>query len=130
MRLLLDTNRYDDLNDGDAAVIERVKSADEVWLSFIVVAELRAGFLEGSQSRRNERILSKFLSQPGVDFLLPTAQTTELYARIWIELRKQGTLIPTNDIWIAAQALEHDLMLDTRDRHFYHVSGMKLVSAT
>lgn len=130
MRLMLDTNRYDDLNDGLAAVVERVKLAEEVWLSFIVLGELRAGFLKGSQARRNERILSKFLSQPGVGFLLPTAQTTEIYARIWVELKKHGTRIPTNDVWIAAQAVEHDLILDTRDQHFSHVSGLKLVPAT
>jgi tRNA(fMet)-specific endonuclease VapC len=124
---MLDTNRYDDLNRGEPAVVHRVEIADELWLSLIVVGELRAGFLEGSQSRRNERILAKFLSKPNVDILVPTAATTEFYAQIWVALRKQGTRIPTNDIWIAAQALEHDLMLDTRDQHFQHVPGLNLL---
>jgi tRNA(fMet)-specific endonuclease VapC len=129
MRLMLDTNRYDDLNSGDPSVVRRVETAAEVWLSLVVVAELRAGFLEGSQQRRNERILSKFLSKPTVDILMPTAVTTEFYARIWVALRKQGTRIPTNDIWIAAQAVENDLALDTRDKHFHHVPGLNLVPA-
>jgi tRNA(fMet)-specific endonuclease VapC len=129
MNLMLDTNRYDDLNNGEPAVVRRVESAAEVWLSFIVVAELRAGFLEGSKPGRNERILLKFLSKPKVDILLPTTKTTEFYAQIWIALRTQGTRIPTNDLWIAAQALENDFMLDTRDRHFQYVSGLKFVSA-
>lgn len=129
MRLMLDTNRYDDLNSGDPLVARRVEYAEEVWLSLIMVGELRSGFLEGSQQRRNERILSKFLSQPNVDILLPTAATTEFYARIWVALKEQGTRIPTNDIWIAAQAIENDLFLDTGDRHFDHVPGLKLFHA-
>ena len=129
MRLMLDTNRYDDLNRGDLPVVHRVESAAEVWLSFIVVGELRAGFLLGSQQRRNHELLAKFLSKPNIDILLPTAETAEFYAQTCGALRKQGTLIPTNDIWIAALALEHDLTLDTRDRHFRHVPGLKLVAA-
>ncbi len=129
MRLILDTNRYDDLNSGDPAVVRRVESAAEVWVSIIVLGELRAGFLEGSQQTRNESILAKFLCEPKVDILTPTAETTDFYARIWVALRKQGTPIPTNDIWIAAQAIENDLTLDTRDQHFSHVPNLKLVSA-
>ena len=129
MRLMLDTNRYDDLNRGDLPVVQRVESAAEVWLSFIVIGELRAGFLLGSQQQRNHELLAKFLSKPNVDILLPTAETTEFYAQTWGTLRKLGTLIPTNDIWIAALALEHDLTLDTRDQHFRHVPGLKLVAA-
>jgi tRNA(fMet)-specific endonuclease VapC len=106
-----------------------VESATEVWLSLIVVGELQAGFLEGSQRLRNERLLAKFLSKPNVDILIPTAETTEFYARIWGALRRQGTPIPTNDIWISALALEHDLTLDTRDQHFQQVPGLKLFVA-
>ncbi len=127
MRLLLDTNRYDDLNQGDPTVVRRAESAEEIWLPLIVLGELRAGFRIGSQQRRNERLLAKFLSKPKVDLLIPTAETAQFYAQIWAALSTQGTLIPTNDIWIAAQALEHDLTLDTRDQHFQHVPGLQLV---
>jgi len=124
MRLILDTNRYDDLNSGDPATVRIVELAAEVWIPIVVLGELRAGFLDGSQEGRNERILAKFLSEPKVDILIPTARTTEFYARIWVALRKQGTRIPTNDIWIA---LENDLTLDTRDKHFNHVPNLKFV---
>ena len=127
MRLLLDTNRYDDLNQGDPAVVQRVATASEVWLSVIVIGELRAGFLHGSQREKNERYLAKFLSKPNVAVLLLSEETAEYFARVYVELRKQGAKIPISDMWIAAQALEHDLELDTRDRHFQHVSGFKLV---
>ena len=126
MRLLLDTNRYDDLNRGVPKVVNRVAKATEVWLSFVVVGELRAGFLKGSQTKRNERFLAQFLSKPSVAVLLPSEETTEYYARVALALAKQGDKIPTNDLWIAAQAIQHNLTLDTRDTHFKKVRGLRI----
>ena len=118
MRLALDTNRYTDLCRGDVSVIETVKFADEVWLPFIVVGELRAGFAAGSQGPRNEAVLRRFLLKPGVGILYADEQTTHHYANVFRQLRKQGTPIPTNDMWIAALALQHSLVLSARDTHF------------
>jgi len=119
VRLALDTNRYTDLCRGDAQVVERIEAADEVWLPFIVLGELRAGFAVGSQGPRNEAILRRFLLKPGVDVLYADEQTTHHYANVYRQLRKQGTPIPTNDIWIAALVLQHSLMLYDRDGHFH-----------
>ena len=118
MRLALDTNRYTDLCRGDAPVVERLEAADQVWLPFIVLGELRAGFAVGSQGPRNEAILRRFLLKPGVDVLYADEQTTHHYANVYRQLRKQGTPIPANDLWIAALVLQHSLMLYDRDAHF------------
>ncbi len=118
VRLALDTNRYTDLCRGDASVVETVELADEVWLPFIVVGELRAGFAVGSQGPRNEAVLRRFLLKPGVRILYADDQTTHHYANVYRQLRKQGTPIPTNDMWIAALVLEHSLVLCARDAHF------------
>ena len=118
MRLALDTNRYTDLCRGEASVVAAVESADEVWLPFIVVGELRAGFAVGSQGTRNEAVLRRFLLKPGVGVLYADDQTTHHYASIYRQLRKQGTPIPTNDMWIAALVLQHSLALLARDGHF------------
>lgn len=118
MRLALDTNRYTDLCRGDAAVVETIEAADEVWLPFIVLGELRAGFAVGSQGSRNEAILRRFLLKPGIDVLYADEQTTHHYASVYRQLRKQGTPVPTNDMWIAALVLQHSLMLYDRDTHF------------
>ena len=118
MRLALDTNRYTDLCRGEASVVAAVESADEVWLPFIVVGELRAGFAVGSQGTRNEAVLRRFLLKPGVGVLYADDQTTHHYASIYRQLRKQGTPIPTNDMWIAALVLQHSLALLARDAHF------------
>jgi tRNA(fMet)-specific endonuclease VapC len=116
--LALDTNRYIDLCRGDAQVVEAVEAAEVVWLPFIVIGELRAGFAVGREGPRNEAGLRRFLLKPGVRVLYADEQTTYHYATLYRQLRKQGTPIPTNDMWIAALVLQHSLALYDRDRHF------------
>ena len=118
MRVALDTNRLTDLFQGDAALAERLGECDEVWLPLIVLAEIQAGFHGGSQQPRNELLLRGFLIRPTVGVLLPARETAEFYARLFVQLKRAGTPIPDNDLWIAALALQHDLVLITRDRHF------------
>ena len=118
MKLALDTNRYTDLCRGDVSVVEMVELADEVWLPFIVLGELRAGFAVGNQGPRNEAVLRRFLLKSAVSVLYADEQTTHHYAAIYRQLRKQGTPIPTNDMWIAALVLQHSLVLFARDTHF------------
>jgi tRNA(fMet)-specific endonuclease VapC len=118
VKLALDTNRYTDLCRGVTSVVETVELADEVWLPFIVLGELRAGFAVGTQGPHNEAILRRFLLKAGVGVLYADEQTTHHYAAIYRQLRKQGTPIPTNDMWIAALALQHSLALCDRDAHF------------
>jgi tRNA(fMet)-specific endonuclease VapC len=118
VRLALDTNRYADLCRGDAVVAELVARADAVFLPFVVVGELRAGFNAGARARANERTLQRFLAKPRVDVLFATEATTHHYATLFLQLRAQGTAIPTNDLWIAALTLENGLALLTRDQHF------------
>jgi tRNA(fMet)-specific endonuclease VapC len=118
VRLALDTNRYTDLCRGIAEVVETVEAADEVRLPFVVLGELRAGFAVGNQGPRNEAILRRFLLKPGVDTLYADEQTTHHYANVYRQLRKQGTPMPTNDMWIAALVLQHSLVLYDRDPHF------------
>ena len=118
MKVALDTSRYTDFVRGETSVVETIETADEVWLPFIVVGELRAGFAAGNQGPRNEAVLRRFLLKPGVGILYSDEQTTHHYANVYRQLRKQGTPIPTNDMWIAALVLEHSLVLCARDAHF------------
>ena len=127
MRLALDTNRYVDLCKGLTPTVDFVATADAVFLPFIVVAELRAGFALGRRGAENERTLRRLLQKEGVHLLLPDDQTTFHYASVFRELRQQGTPIPTNDIWIAALVLEHNLVLHARDEHFDHVPQLPRV---
>jgi tRNA(fMet)-specific endonuclease VapC len=118
VRIALDTNRYVDLCKGVAQTAEIVATAEEVFLPFVVLAELRAGFAFGRRSAENERVLRLFLLKAGVRVLYADEQTTHHYAAVFRQLRRQGSPIPTNDIWIAALVLQHSLVLHARDRHF------------
>src|SRR5437773_7200265 len=105
MKIALDTNRYTDWWKKDPAVIAAVENAEEVYLPFIVIGELRAGFLKGIRQAENEAALQRFLREPTVYTLYPDDLTTRRYASIYVQLRSQGTPIPTNDMWIAALAI-------------------------
>lgn len=121
MRLALDMNAYVDLCKGVEETVGLVATADAVFLPFAVVAELRAGFAMGRRSAENERTLRRFLLKPGVGVLYPDDQTSHHYASAYRQLRHQGTPVPTNDLWIAALVLQHNLVLHSRDRHFGHL---------
>lgn len=121
MRLALDTNRYVDMCKGVPETAELVATAESVHLPFVVLAELRAGFALGRRGADNERALRRFLLKDGVSVLYADDQTTHHYASVFRQLRLQGTPIPTNDIWIAALVLQHNLSLHGRDRHFDHL---------
>jgi tRNA(fMet)-specific endonuclease VapC len=86
-----------------------------------VVAELRAGFAHGRRPAENEQILRRFLLKDGVRVQFADDQTTHHYAALYRQLRKQGTPIPTNDLWIGALVLQHNLVLHDRDGHFDHL---------
>ena len=121
VRVALDTNRLTDLFQGDSELADRLGECDEVWLPLMVLAEIKAGFYGGSQQHRNEVLLQSFLAKPTVGIMLPARETAEHYARLFVQLKRAGTPIPDNDLWIAALALEHDLQLITRDNHFKNV---------
>ncbi len=71
-------------------------------------------------------LLQKFLAKGTVGVLLPGRETAEHYARLFVQLKRAGTPVPDNDLWIAALALERDLLLITRDRHFQRVPQLLL----
>ena len=129
MRILLDTNRYCDFAVGDKGVLRVLQRAECVALPFVSLAELRAGFAAGAMQRENERILSTFLARERVSVLYPDEGTVRQYAAVYAQLRAQGSPIPTNDLWIAALAIQHDLPLLSRDRHFRKLAQLTLVDA-
>lgn len=121
MRVALDTNAYAAIVANDTQAQRVIQEADEIYIPLIVLGELRAGFMAGSRTNENEARLTRFLHSPRVQTLVPDAETSHVYARLFAQLRKQGTPIPTNDIWIAALVLQHDLCLLARGRHFDHL---------
>ena len=121
MKLVLDTNKYTDFCRNEARTVSMLQQAEWILLPFVVLAELRAGFRSGSCGRQNEAFLVRFLSSSRVRVIYADEQTTHLYAGLFTQLKSQGTPIPTNDLWIAALAVQHDALLFSRDAHFDHL---------
>ena len=122
MNVALDTNAYSDFMRGDPARVQIIRTARQIHLPLIVLGELRAGFAAGNQKSANAANLQRFLGSPRVSVLLPDEQTTHHYAQLYLLLRKKGVAIPTNDLWIAALVVQHDLVLCTSDTHFQLLS--------
>ncbi|MXY16837.1 MAG: type II toxin-antitoxin system VapC family toxin [Acidobacteria bacterium] len=121
MNVALDTNGYSDFMRGVVERVAIVRAAQAIFLPFIVLGELRAGFAAGDRQSVNAANLQRFLASPRVSVLLADEQTTHYYAQLHRELRGQGSPIPTNDLWIAALVVQHDLVLCTSDRHFRQI---------
>jgi tRNA(fMet)-specific endonuclease VapC len=117
-RLLLDTSAISSLFAGRADVRGRLQDAEEVFLNPVVLAELKSGFRRGRFRRENERMLAQFIDSPRVRLASIDEETSERYAVIFDFLRTAGRPIPTNDVWIAATAMQHSLQLVTLDAHF------------
>lgn len=128
MKVLLDTNAYVALRRGDEAVAGLVRGAEKVVLSVVVVGELLHGFRNGTRASENLKDLARFLDRPEVLFVSVGWDTADRFGRIATSLRRQGTPIPTNDVWIAAHAMETGADLVSRDKHFAHIPGLAWVS--
>jgi tRNA(fMet)-specific endonuclease VapC len=120
-RLLLDTSAISSLFGGAADVRDLLQEAEEVFLNPVVLAELKTGFRRGKLRMENERMLARLIDSPRVRLASIDEETSERYAVIFDFLRTAGTPIPTNDVWIAATAMQHSLQLVTRDAHFERV---------
>ena len=121
MKVALDTNRYRDFCIGLPDVARILQEAERIYLPFPVLAELRAGFMAGKSGRENERVLQLFLNRRRVSPLFADEETTFHFARLYGQLRRQGTPIPVHDLWIAALVAQHGTVLFSRDAHFDHL---------
>lgn len=124
MTLLLDTNAYVEWKRGHRGVRNALEAARSVIVSPVVLGELIFGFRNGRRLAENLHELETFLADPGVSVRPIAASTADRYARIVLALRQAGRPIPTNDVWIAAQAMETGAELISFDQHFECVPGL------
>ena len=120
-RIMLDISAYTAFLMGNSKIKLSIQQAEEVFLNPIILGELMAGFLMGKNEKRNRAILQDFLSSPRVKIVEIDEETSERYAVIVGHLRIRGTPIPTNDIWIAASAMQQGLKVLTTDKHYLEV---------
>lgn len=121
-RVLLDTSAYSAFMRGHPEIKRALQQADEISLNPIILGELLAGFRKGRRTHKNERELRTFLASPRVNIVDVNNETAERYAVILNSLWAAGTPIPTNDIWIAASAMQHGLRMLTTDDHYQKVT--------
>jgi predicted nucleic acid-binding protein len=118
----LDTSAYSNFRRGNEELAEILDRAELVGVSTIALGELRTGFALGGQRRRNEAELQAFLENPAVEVLPVDPETSVHYAEIVAELRRAGTPLPTNDVWIAATAARNGTPVLTCDDHFERIA--------
>jgi tRNA(fMet)-specific endonuclease VapC len=123
--LLFDTNAFIAWWNEDAALARQVVGIGEPSLSLITLAELLLGAKKSGRPQENLEALNRRI--PDFRLLIPDRGTADLWADVSLALRRKGRPIPTNDIWIAALALQHGLPLLTRDAHFREVEGLNVL---
>jgi len=127
-KLLIDTNVYSQAMAGDKTVISTLRRLHHIGISIISIGELLSGFKGGKHEKKNRNELNQFLDSPRVQFYSLDENSAEYYSAILNQLKKQGTPIPTNDIWIGATAFQQGLPVYTFDKHFFHIKGLILNS--
>ena len=123
-RIVLDTSAYSRARRGSAPALDAIARADVVFLPVTVLGELEAGFQLGTRYRENRRALEEFLREPYLQVLEVTADVARLYGDVFASLKRTGTPIPVNDIWIAAATLGCGAHLITFDEDFARIEGL------
>lgn len=122
--ILLDTNAYVSFKKNESKITEIIQSAESIAISPIVIGELIAGFDGGSRSKKNKEELQSFLESSRVIVYPITLDTSHFFSLVYCALKNKGKPIPTNDMWIASQALEHGCVVCTHDKHFSYIDGL------
>jgi tRNA(fMet)-specific endonuclease VapC len=121
-RYCVDTSAYSRFQRGDPEVVDLMDRAEWIGIPSVTLGELRTGFLLGSRAAQNEADLSEFLSSPVVTELTVDGEVSRHYAEMVVDLRRAGTPVPTNDLWIAATAARAGALVLTADAHFERIT--------
>ena len=123
--MILDTNALSAWAEGHAAVESPLRVAQRLVVPSVVLGEYYFGIRQSRHRSRYEDWLARYL--PLTEIALVTSATADAYADIRLELRRRGTPIPPNDVWIAALARQHGLALLSNDGHFDTVDGVRRI---
>ncbi len=124
--MALDTNAVIAYREGISEVCTRIDKADIILLPVTVIGELLYGALTSTKTKNNEKVVHKFVEY---SLVMPIDESVAArYARVRFDLKRRGTPIPENDIWIAAACLDLEVPLLSRDDHFKLVPGLNVIS--
>ena len=124
MKILLDTSAYVGFKRNVDAVVEIIVNSETIFMSPVVLGELMFGFRNGIKFKENMEDRDKFLGNQAVKVAPIGHITSDRYSRIAVQLKQKGRPIPTNDIWLAAQTMEHGAEIITTDNHFKNIDGL------
>ncbi len=127
--ITIDTNSYRSFKKGELGSLEVMRRIPNIVICPIVIGELLGGFVVGNREEKNRSELEFFLSSPRIKLVEIDRSTSEFYAKIYKELRLKGKPIPTNDLWIAATAMQYGGAIFTHDHHFEYISGLIVISS-
>jgi tRNA(fMet)-specific endonuclease VapC len=125
-KILLDTNIVIEVFDGNRDIADKLSNLSEFFISAVVLGELYIGINRVVRKAKHLRKLNAFLQLCTV--LNIDSETAGLYGKIIAALYKKGKPLPVNDVWIAACAMQHNLILITRDKHFSEIEKLKIKS--
>jgi len=121
--VILDTNGLSALAEGEPAIEPLLRKAAQIAIPVIVLGEYRYGIAHSRDRKQYEEWLTSYLSRFRI--LVVDEETTISYSDVRTELKRAGTPIPSNDVWIAALCRQHRLPLLSRDLHFDAVPGVR-----
>lgn len=125
-KILLDTNAYSHYLVGDEKVLNALANAEITYMSVFVLGELYAGFRGGNKEAQNIQQLRRFLQISNVSILDAVEETAEIFGEIKDSLKKAGTPLPINDIWIASHAIETGSVIISYDDHFKKIPNLRI----
>ena len=124
---VIDTNILIECFQHNQVVSGAISRYDRILICPAVLGEFKVGIdVNTKRGKKVKALLDEFLDDPAVAIVPCTDETADYYARIVKALKENGTPLPTNDIWIAAAALEHGAAVFSSDDHFSHVPMLKL----
>ena len=120
---LLDTNIIIGIFKNDKAILARLRKTDGVFIPAIALGELHYGTRKSTRVEENLGKIEQFVAVSNILFV--DEETAYWYGIVKDQLRRIGKPIPENDIWIAAIAMQKNIILATRDKHFQAVENLQ-----
>lgn len=121
--MIVDTNALSAIVDGEPAIASVIEDAELLAITVVTLGEYRFGISQSVRKTQHEAWIRENLSRYRIFNI--TGETSGHYAQLRLALKRAGTPIPSNDLWIAALCREHNLPLLSRDGHFDRVKGLK-----
>lgn len=108
----------------EARGLDTMRIPDEVSVSVVTYAELRAGVLAAKEVGVRSRRLSTLQVVADLEPLPIDTAVADEWARLRLLLAEAGRRVNVNDTWIAATALAHGVPVVSQDHDYEALAGI------